>query len=235
MTQASPKTILITGASRGLGCEAAKKFAGDDWHVVALARTQGGLEELDDSIKNETGKSATLIPFDLAQGDAGFAQLGENLYKRFGRLEALVLNAAVCGPLSPVAHIQEKDWNRIIAVNVTANMRLLRALDPMLRTAGNPHIVFITCEQTGRSNAYWGAYAASKKALEQLAVSVAEETKQAGFQVSLFDPGPMATRLRLDAFPGEDQSKLKRPEDAAEEILEKFGTRDSGLGIKKIA
>jgi NAD(P)-dependent dehydrogenase (short-subunit alcohol dehydrogenase family) len=218
---ASDKIALITGASRGFGHAMALEF-GKSMQVVALARTQGGLTELDDQLKQETGRGATLVPFDLAGPDQAFAQLGQTLFERFKKLDVLALNAATLGPLSPVAHTMEKDLQAVMNVNFTANMRLLRHLDPLLRAASQPKIIFITCGTTSRAhNAYWGAYAASKKALEQLALTYKEETEKAGFQVEVIDPGPMATALRRSAFPGEDQSKVKTPAEVVAGLIAK--------------
>ncbi|MDX1922270.1 MAG: SDR family NAD(P)-dependent oxidoreductase [Alphaproteobacteria bacterium] len=213
MQDNSKKNTLITGASRGLGFFLATQHAKRGDHIIALAKTQGGLTELDDSIKKATGHNATLIPFNLTSPDTSFAMLGQTLFERFGKLHRLILNAATIGPSSPVAHTTEKDWQLVMDVNVTANIRLLRHLDPLLRNAGNPHITFVTCSSLG--DAYWGAYGASKAALNQLAASYAVETKQAGFKVDVFDPGVMATQLRRNAYPGEDQSQLDKPADIA--------------------
>lgn len=202
------KIALVSGATRGLGRAVSLQLARERQHVIGLARTQGALTELADAIEEQTGARASLVPFDLFYGPEAFSTLGETLFNRFGRLDTLVLNAAMLTALSPLPHIQDKDWQKVLDVNVTANVRLLRVLDPMLRAAGTPQIVFVTCGSESMGHAFWGAYAASKKALEQLAVSYAAETRQAGFDVRLFDPGPMPTRLRREAFPGEDQSKL---------------------------
>lgn len=210
---------MITGASRGLGRALALEMAKSGAHIIALARTQGGLTELDDAIRSATGNGATLIPFDLANDGAAFSTLGQTLYERFGQLDALVLNAGTIGPLSPVAHTMDKDWQKVMDVNLTANMRLLRVLDPMLRQAGNPHVVFMTCGSESMGNAYWGAYAASKKALEELVMNYETENQGTGYKTRLFDPGPMATQLRRNAFPGEDQSKLNTPEIVAKAML----------------
>jgi NAD(P)-dependent dehydrogenase (short-subunit alcohol dehydrogenase family) len=203
---------LITGASRGLGRALALQQASRGAHVIALARTQGALTELDDDIKKAGGSKATLIPFDLAQDDGAFARLGETLFERFGKLDSLILNAAHLAPLSPVHHTLEKDWQKTFAVNVTANARLLRHLDPLLRAATAPEITFIAC---AGDSPFWGAYAASKRALYEMAQSYAAENRMAGFKVRVFDPGPIATSLRRTAFPGEDQATLKTAEDAA--------------------
>lgn len=199
---------LITGATRGLGRATSVQMAKDGAHIIALARTQGALSELDDEIKKETGRSASLLPFDLASPADAFALLGQTLYERFGKLDTLILNAATIGPLSPLPHVQEKDWQKVMDVNLTANLRFLRVLDPLLHAAKNPRIVFVTCSREAIGDAFWGPYAASKKALEQLATSYAEEMKSAGYIVEIHNPGPMPTRLRRDAFPGEDQGKL---------------------------
>ena len=213
MTEKIKKIVLITGASRGLGFFLALQHAKRGDHVIALAKTQGGLTELDDSIKKLTGASATLIPFNLNSPDTSFAILGQTLFERFGKLDRLILNAATIGPSSPVAHTSEKDWQQVMDINVTANVRLLRHLDPLLRSAVTPHITFVTCASHG--DAYWGAYNASKVALNQIAASYAAETQQAGFKVDIFDPGIMATQLRRNAYPGEDQSGLATPVDVA--------------------
>ncbi len=217
MNDEPKKTVLITGASRGLGFFLALQHAKRGDHVIALAKTQGGLMALDDSIKQATGSNATLIPFNLSSPDTSFAILGQTLFDRFGKIDRLILNAATIGPSSPIAHTTEKDWQNVMDVNVTANIRLLRHLDPLLRSAGTPHITFVTCASLG--DAYWGAYSASKLALNQIAASYKAETQQAGFKVDVFDPGVMATQLRRNAYPGEDQSTLRKPMDIAEHYL----------------
>lgn len=217
MSDEAKKTVLITGASRGLGYFLALQHAKRGDHVIAVAKTQGSLTALDDSIKQASGHHATLIPFNLSSPDTSFAILGQTLFDRFGKLDRLILNAATIGPSSPVAHTTEKDWQNVMDVNVTANVRLLRHLDPLLRSAGTPHITFVTCASLG--DAYWGAYRASKVALNQIAASYKAETQQAGFNVDIFDPGVMATQLRRNAYPGEDQSTLKSPGDVAKHYV----------------
>ncbi|HVY13392.1 MAG TPA: SDR family NAD(P)-dependent oxidoreductase [Alphaproteobacteria bacterium] len=218
------KIALITGASRGLGRALGLALGKAGAHIVALARTQGGLADFDDALRKETGRGATLIPLDLAEPDASFAQLGMVLFERFKHLDILALNTAAIGPLSPVAHVKEADLQKIMAVNFTANARLLRHLDPLLRASQSPKVLFLTCGESSRAHsAYWGAYAASKKALEQLALSYKEETEKAGFDVRVIDPGPMATQLRRSAFPGEDQANMQTPEQAAEKIMKGLG------------
>lgn len=215
----SGKNALVTGASRGFGRALALGLAKRGAHAIALARTQGGLTALDDAIKKETGSGATLVPFDLSGADAAFATLGQTLYERFKSLDILVLNAATLGTLGPVAHMQEKDLHKVFATNLTANIRLLRVFEPMLRNAKNPLILFVTCRDEAMGNAYWGPYAASKKALEEIALSYEQETKNSGYRIRLFDPGIMATKLRASALPGEEQSSLPAPESIAETML----------------
>lgn len=210
--------VFVTGASRGLGFFVALQYARCGAHLVALAKTQGGLTELDDAIKKETGRGATLIPFDLTAPDAEFAALGKTLFERFGKLNTLFLNAAVLAPLGPLSHTREKDWQKTMDVNVTANVRLLRHLGPLLGAASRPTITFVSCSKNDMGEAYWGPYAASKRALEQLAESYRLETAQGGYRVSVFTPPAMATQLRRNAYPGEDQSKLAKPEDIASQF-----------------
>ncbi len=212
------KNILITGATRGLGCALALQLAEEGAHIIAMARTTGALTELDDAIKKLSGKPATLIPFDLLNMPDAYANLGQTIYNRFRRLDAVVLNAARLGALTPVSHCQEKDWQRIMEVNLGANMRLIRVLSPSL-SAGS-QVAFITCSGDSMGRAYWGPYAASKKALEELALSYREETEKSGIRTHIFEPGIMATKLRQDAFPGEDQSQLPQPEEAAQRLID---------------
>jgi NAD(P)-dependent dehydrogenase (short-subunit alcohol dehydrogenase family) len=211
------KIALVTGASRGLGKAVALALARAGAHVVALARTVGGLEELDDAIKKEGG-GATLVPADLRDFDA-LDRLGAALHERYGRLDVLVGNAGVSGNLSPLGHVEPKDWDEVIAVNITANWRLIRSLDPLLRQAEAGRVVFITSGRTYKAAAYWGPYAVSKAALEMLARTYASETATTQVKVNLFNPGPIRTRMRAKAMPGEDPMILDTPEQAAEYIL----------------
>jgi len=200
------KNALITGASRGFGAALALHLGQQGFHIIALARSQSGLERLDDTLVKATGSHATLIPFDLAGDEAHFNALGQTLFTRFAQLQLLVLNAATLPGLRPVAQTPEAEWQQVMAVNFFANTRLLRSLDPLLRRTPPPRIRFITCTQP--EPAYWGAYRTSKHALADLAASYAAETRQAGFEVSCFDPGPMPTHLRAVAFPGEAAESL---------------------------
>jgi NAD(P)-dependent dehydrogenase (short-subunit alcohol dehydrogenase family) len=218
MTHA-PRIALVTGASRGIGRAVALELARAGAHVVALARTQGALEELDDEIR-ALGAAATLVPCDLADHDA-LDRLGAGLHERWGRLDVLVGNAGILGPISPLAHVDPKDWNRVLAVNVTANWRLIRSLDPLLRAAPAGRVVFVTSGAAHRAKLkpYWGPYAASKAALEAIARTYAGETETiSNIKVMLANPGPLRTRMRAQAMPGEDPETLQAPDAFAKKI-----------------
>ena len=221
---ASPRLALVTGASRGIGRAAALALAASGAHVVAVARTQGALEELDDEIRalHPGGESqATLVPMDL-RDHAAIDRLGEALYRRWGKLDVLVGNAGLLGPLSPLHHIDPKPWEDVFSVNVNANWRLIRAMDPLLRASPSGRAIFITSGAGHRAEmrAYWGAYAASKAALEALARTYAAETATtSNIKVMLVNPGPLRTRMRAAAMPGEDPLTLREPADLAPKIL----------------
>jgi NAD(P)-dependent dehydrogenase (short-subunit alcohol dehydrogenase family) len=216
-----PRIALVTGASRGIGRAIALELARDGAHVVALARTQGALEELDDEI-NAIGGQATLVPCDITDFDA-LDRLGAALFQRWGKLDVFVGNAGALGVLSPVAHVDVKDWNRVMAVNVTANWRLIRSLDPLLRKSGAGRVAFITSSAAYKASPYWGPYAASKAALETLARTYAAEVKDQGVTVMIANPGRMRTRMRAQAMPGEDPMTLPAPEDFAKKCLPLLG------------
>jgi NAD(P)-dependent dehydrogenase (short-subunit alcohol dehydrogenase family) len=222
MTESKPlagRVAVVTGASRGVGYAVALALARAGAHVVATGRTQGGLEELDDQIRADGG-SATLAPFDITDYDA-IDRLGAALFQRFGKLDALVGNAGLLGALSPLGHIEPKDWERTLAVNLTANWRLIRSLDPLLRASDAGRAVFLTSGAPHKARAYWGLYAATKAGLEALARAYAAETKNhTPVRVMLANPGPLATAMRLRAMPGEDQSMLKKPAEFAPKIVE---------------
>ncbi|HEX2479249.1 MAG TPA: SDR family NAD(P)-dependent oxidoreductase [Geminicoccaceae bacterium] len=200
---------MITGASRGLGAALAERFAAEAASLVLVARTAGALEEVDDRVRAAGGR-ATLAPLDLAEGHA-IDQLGGALAERFGRLDVLVGCAAELGPLSPLGHLKPDAFERVMTVNATANYRLIRSLDPLLRAAPAGRAVFVTCAQARAGKSYWGGYAASKAALEALVMAYAAETRRTALRVNLIDPGIMRTRLRASAYPGEDASKLPEP------------------------
>jgi NAD(P)-dependent dehydrogenase (short-subunit alcohol dehydrogenase family) len=211
------RTALITGASRGIGRAVALAFSREGAHVLLLARTRKALEEVDDQVGALGGK-ATLIPLDLADGKAIDA-LGPSLYERFGRLDVLVGNAAVLGRLTPLIHIPSEQWERVLAVNVTANWRLIRTLDPLLRRSDAGRVIFVTSGVARFGRAYWAPYSVSKAALETLAKTYANETADSPIKVNLIDPGATATRMRAEAYPGEDQATLRTPEQVAEKFV----------------
>ncbi len=204
------RLALITGASRGLGAAAALAYAAEGAHCVLVARTVGGLEEVDDKIK-AIGGSATLVPLDVTDGD-GLDRLGAALYERFGRLDVLLGNAGILGTLSPVGHFEPKIFERVMAVNVTANWRLMRSMDPLLRRSDAGRAIFVTSGVSRRIVPYWGAYAASKAALDMLVGTYAAEVAHTQVRVNLFNPGPMRTFMRREAFPGENEAQQTPPE-----------------------
>ncbi|MEZ5666204.1 MAG: SDR family NAD(P)-dependent oxidoreductase [Alphaproteobacteria bacterium] len=208
------RIALVTGASRGLGAAIGCALAAAGAHVVLAARTVGGLEACDDAIRAAGGQRPTLIPLDLADGDQ-IDRLGPALYERFGGLDMLVSAAAVLHALSPVAHVAPARWADTFRVNVEANFRLIRILDPLLRRAAAGRAVFITDAAGRPGTAYWNAYAASKAALETLVLSWAGELARMSVRVNLYDPGPMRTKLRATAFPGEDPASVAAPADRA--------------------
>jgi NAD(P)-dependent dehydrogenase (short-subunit alcohol dehydrogenase family) len=213
------RLALITGASRGIGAAVAKRFAAEGAHVVLLARTQGALEEVDDAIRS-AGGTATLVTLDLRDGDA-IDQMGLALYQRFGRLDILVGNAAILGGLSPVGHFSIKDWTEVMAVNVTANWRLIRGFEALLRQSDAGRALFVTSGITTAFPPFWGAYAASKAALEALAKTwAAEIANHPCLKVNLVDPGVVRTRMRAQAFPGEDPSMNRDPTEITQTFLD---------------
>jgi NAD(P)-dependent dehydrogenase (short-subunit alcohol dehydrogenase family) len=207
------RIALVTGASRGIGAATAIELARLGAHVVITARTQGGLEETDDAIR-AAGGSATLLPLDLAEVEQVDA-IGPSVFQRFGRLDVLVHNAGALGRLTPVAHIMPGDWADVIAVNLTAAWRLIRTCDPLLRNAEAGRAVFVTSGRVRAPKAYWGAYGATKAGMEHLVLTWADEVKTTRLRVNLFNPGPTATRMRRQAMPGEDPTRLQKPEDVA--------------------
>jgi NAD(P)-dependent dehydrogenase (short-subunit alcohol dehydrogenase family) len=207
------KLALVTGASRGLGRAVALAFASEGAHVIALARTVGALEELNDEIRARGG-TATLVPLDLADF-AGIDRLGAPIGERWGKLDILVANAGILGALTPIAHLEPKLWSSLIDINVTANLRLIRVLDPLLRGAEGARAIFVTSSVAREPRAYWGGYAATKAALETLVRTYAQECARTGVRVLLVNPGPTRTRMRAQAMPGEDPMTLPAPEEVA--------------------
>lgn len=207
------RLALVTGASRGLGAAVAKRFAAEGAHLILVARSQGGLEETDDAVR-AAGGTATLVPLDLTIAGS-IEELGEAVAKRFGRLDVLVGNAGVGGIFSPAPHIDTDYWDAVMAVNLTANWRLIRSFDPLLRESDAPRAIFVTSGAAAQAVPYWSAYAASKAALETLVRTYAAEVARTNIRVNLVDPGVMRTRMRAQGFPGEDPETLPPPESAA--------------------
>lgn len=212
------RIALVTGASRGIGYATARALARAGAHVVAVARTQGGLEELDDEIRKETGQGATLVPLSMTDTD-GIARLGAALHERHGRLDILIGNAGVPGPSSPLGHIDLKPWNDAVAVNLTANFQLIRCMEPLLKASDAGRAVFVTSGAGHKAPAYLGPYAATKAALDALVRVWAHETASTTLRVNLFSPGPIRTRMRAAVFPGEDPMTLDTPEQVAEFVV----------------
>ncbi len=205
------RIAVITGASRGIGAAVARRFAAEGAQLVLIARTVGALEELDDEIRAAGGSQPVLVPHDLRDFD-GLDRLGASLNERYGRLDILVGNAGVLGPLTPVGHIPPKSWQEVMDVNVTANYRLIRSLDPLLRRSDAGRAIFVTSGASSGRNAYWGPYAVSKAALEALVTSYAAEITKTRVKANLISPGPIRTAMRAAAFPGEDPESLRPPE-----------------------
>jgi NAD(P)-dependent dehydrogenase (short-subunit alcohol dehydrogenase family) len=211
------RIAVITGASRGIGYQAAKAFASAGAHIVAIARTVGGLEELDDEIQ-AAGGQATLVPLDLQDYD-GIDRLGAALHERWGRLDILLANAGVLGQLSPLGHVEIKTWDEVMAINVTANWRLIRSLDPLLRKSDAGRAIFLSSGAAHKCKAFWGPYSVSKAAVEALARTYAHETQNTPIRVVSVDPGATRTAMRAKAMPGEDPSTLPDPDEIASELV----------------
>jgi NAD(P)-dependent dehydrogenase (short-subunit alcohol dehydrogenase family) len=209
------RVALITGASRGIGAALAVEMARQGAHCVLIARTQGGLEETDDAIRAAGGQGATLLPFDLVKNEAQIDSIGPSIVERFGRLDILVHNAGELGKLTPVAHIDPKDWANVVGVNLTASWRLIRTCDPPLRASDAGRAVFVTTGRVQRPRSYWGAYGATKAGMEHLVQTWAQEVEKTPLRVNLFDPGVVATRMRGTAMPGEDPESIPQPADVA--------------------
>ncbi|MEM1306178.1 MAG: SDR family oxidoreductase [Pseudomonadota bacterium] len=207
------RVALVTGASRGLGRAIAIALSDAGAHVIACARRRSALEDLDDEI-HDRGGTATLVQFDLTIGEKVDA-LGPTLFQRYQRLDVLVGNAGVLGTLTPLGHIKDADWDRVIGINLTANWRLLRTLDPLLRASTAGRALFVTAAEAETAPAYWAPYAASKAGLEALVRAYAVETQNTSVKVNLLDPGPIGTELRRQAFPGENPALQVAPADVA--------------------
>ncbi|HTT81963.1 MAG TPA: SDR family NAD(P)-dependent oxidoreductase [Rhizomicrobium sp.] len=214
----SERIALVTGASRGIGRAAAKALAAEGAHVVLVARTVGALEEVDDEIRG-SGGTATLVPLDVKDFSA-IDRLGATIFERWGRLDALLGNAGVLGTLTPLAQLNPKIFAECLDVNVTANWRLIRSMDPLLRRSGAGRALFITSGAARRFRAYWGGYAMSKAALEAIVLTYAAECAETSVAANLLNPGPLRTRMRQKAMPGEDPDSLDPPEAVAPLILD---------------
>jgi NAD(P)-dependent dehydrogenase (short-subunit alcohol dehydrogenase family) len=212
------RIALVTGASRGIGYALALALARAGAHVVAVARTVGGLEELDDGVR-AAGSSATLVPLDMRDYD-GLYRLAAVLHERHQRLDVLIGNAALAGQRSPLGHVIPPAWDEVMAINLTANWHLIRAMDPLLRRSAAGRAVFMTSGAATHARAYSGPYSVSKAALNVLARTYAAETTSTPVRVNLFNPGPTRTRMRAQVMPGEDPMTLPTPEQVAEKILD---------------
>jgi NAD(P)-dependent dehydrogenase (short-subunit alcohol dehydrogenase family) len=212
------RIALVTGASRGIGRAAAVALAAAGAHVILVARTVGGLEEADDEIKS-AGGSATLVPLNLRDFDA-IDRLGASIFERWGRLDAFLGNAGQLGSLSPLSHLEPKVFQDLLDVNVTANWRLIRSLDPLLRRSDAGRALFVTSGAATKHTPFWGGYGMAKAALESLALTYAAESAATNVRVNLINPGPMRTAMRARAMPGEDPSGLPPPDAIAPLIVE---------------
>ena len=218
MARFEGKLALVTGASRGIGRAVAKAFAAEGAHVILAARRAGSLEDVDDEIR-AAGGSATLVKLDLTDG-AKVDALGPTIYERWGKLDVLIANAGLLGPITPLPHITDDAWATVMATNVTANWRLIRTLDPLLRHADAGRAVFVTSRAADAHHAYWGPYAVTKAALNALAKTYAHEVANTKVRVNLISPGPIRTEMRQQAYPGEDPMTLPTPEELAPLFLD---------------
>ena len=212
------RIALVTGASRGIGRAAALGLAQAGAHVIAVARTTGALEELDDEIKS-AGGSATLVPLNI-RDFAALDRLGHTIFERWGRLDAFLGNAGALGALTPLSHLEPKLFQELIEVNVTANWRMIRSFDLLLRKSEAGRVLFVSSGAARKHTAYWGGYAMAKAALESLALTYAAECATTKVRVNILNPGPVRTRMRAAAFPGEDPQTLPPPEALAPLIVE---------------
>jgi len=207
------RIVLVTGASRGIGRAAAVALAAQGCHLILLARTTGGLEETDDAVR-AAGGTATLVPLDLKDG-AALDRLGASIFERWGKLDGFFGNAGVLGALTPLSHLDVKLFDELVAVNITANWRLIRSLDPLLKRSDAGRVLFVSSTVAQKPRAFWGGYAMSKAALESLALTYAAECAETNVRVNILNPGATATAMRAKAMPGEDPSTLPTADDVA--------------------
>jgi NAD(P)-dependent dehydrogenase (short-subunit alcohol dehydrogenase family) len=212
------RIVLVTGASRGIGRAVAVALAKAGAHVVAVARTVGGLEDLDDDIKKEGG-TATLVPLDL-KDVAGIDRMAAAVHERWGRLDALFGNAGIMGAMTPLTHLNPKIWDDVMAINLTANWRLIRDFDPLLHQSDAGRVLMMSSAVARLNRPYWGPYAISKAALEMMIFTYAAECNGTQVKANAYNPGPTRTRMRAEAMPGEDPMTLPTPEDVTPLILE---------------
>jgi len=222
------RVALVTGASRGIGRAIALKLASEGAHVIATARTVGGLEELDDDIR-VVGGSATLVPLDIKDFE-GIDRLGTPIAERWGKLDILIGNAGILGSLTPLQHLKPNTFDDLMAINVTANYRLIRSLEPLIKASDAGRGIFVTSGAAHKARAYWGGYAISKAALEMLVRTWAAELATTNATANLLNPGPIATRMRRQAMPGEDQASLPTPDQLAEAMISLCSPDATGNG-----
>jgi NAD(P)-dependent dehydrogenase (short-subunit alcohol dehydrogenase family) len=231
MSQSHPldgRIALVTGATRGIGRASAVALAGAGARVIAVGRTQGALEALDDEIRAAGHPPATLVPLDLADG-GGIDTLGYEIFQRHKRLDVLVHAAGMLGGLWPVAHVDPALWDKVVATNLTSAYRLIRSCEPLLRASDAGRALFLTSGRALRPKAFWGAYATTKAGLESLVRCWADEIEHTGVRAVLIDPGQMRTRMRAEAFPGEDPAGLPDPTEIGPMIVEFAAAADLGL------
>ncbi|TGS10751.1 SDR family NAD(P)-dependent oxidoreductase [Mesorhizobium sp. M2E.F.Ca.ET.209.01.1.1] len=214
----SGRVAVVTGASRGIGYFIAKELAAAGAHVIAVARTVGGLEELDDQIKADGRGQATLVPLDLTDMP-GIDRLGGAIHERWGKLDILVANAGVLGVISPIGHVEAKTFDKVMTVNVTSTWRLIRSVDPLLRLSDAGRAIIMTSNAAHSARAFWAPYAASKAAVETMMRSWAHETESLPLRVNAADPGATRTAMRAQAMPGEDPETLPHPSGIARRIV----------------
>jgi len=222
------KIALVTGATRGIGRASAIALAAAGAHVIAIGRTQGALEELDDELTALGAHRPTLVPLDLTDGDS-LDVLGAEIFKRHGKLDILVHAAAMLGGLWPVAHVDPKLWDKVFSTNLSSAYRLIRSTEPLLRRADAGRALFLTSGAAVRPRAFWGAYAATKAGLEALVRSWADEIEHTNVRAVLVDPNVMRTRMRAEAFPGEDPDSLPHPSEIGPMIVALAAASDLGL------